>query len=432
MAGKSNTSATFFAQKKLLGKAHTSNLKVDGEEVIGSNIQAASSLIFGEEIPESPSRTLYLLQSASDGGPATVEYIQFALSALTGTTYDADNSGGGAGSDSGEDSQSSGVHTYKFVLPSDYTSNSSNPNEGKGIFNNNKIVHETLGKVQLIPPFFSQTAPNPYIVKIYKDNGSGGVGDEIALLDNIDWNVDYYNGILFLQDFVASKVPAHAKAFAYVGKFSDQGVFASGLSGSLTRLPDGTSYLAAGANITITSASNGQIVVSSAGGDGTPGGSSTQVQFNDGGSFGGDSGLLYNKTSNSLYSYGVITASLGFTGSLTRLEGGTSFIKHSGNITVSSQSNGSITIFTPNYIFNEYLGAADGINTLFSLDKTPTESKHVSIFVNGVFQAPATSLSSAPFQDYSITGSSVFFTTASIPDNGSIIFANYTTNESTT
>ena len=30
MAGKSNTSATFFAQKKLLGKAHTSNLKVDG------------------------------------------------------------------------------------------------------------------------------------------------------------------------------------------------------------------------------------------------------------------------------------------------------------------------------------------------------------------------------------------------------------------
>ena len=59
MAGKSNTSATFFAQKKLLGKAHTSNLKVDGEEVIGSNIQAASSLIFGEEIPTAQVR-LYI------------------------------------------------------------------------------------------------------------------------------------------------------------------------------------------------------------------------------------------------------------------------------------------------------------------------------------------------------------------------------------
>ena len=45
MAGKSNTSATFFAQKKLLGKAHTSNLKTDGEELIGSNIQAGSSLL---------------------------------------------------------------------------------------------------------------------------------------------------------------------------------------------------------------------------------------------------------------------------------------------------------------------------------------------------------------------------------------------------
>ena len=143
MAGKSNTSATFFAQKKLLGKAHTSNLKTDGEEVIGSNIQAPSSQVFGETIPESPSTTLYLLQSASDGAPATVEYIQFTLAALTGTTYDANSSGGGAGSDSGEDSQSSGVHTFKFRLPSDYSDSSSNPLVGNGTFDNNKIVHQS-------------------------------------------------------------------------------------------------------------------------------------------------------------------------------------------------------------------------------------------------------------------------------------------------
>jgi len=36
------------------------------------------------------------------------------------------------------------------------------------------------------------------------------------------------------------------------------------------------------------------------GGGGTPGGSDTQVQFNDGGSFAGDSGLTYNKTTDSL------------------------------------------------------------------------------------------------------------------------------------
>ena len=157
MAGKSNTSATFFAQKKLLGKAHTSNLKTDGEELIGSNIQAASSQLFGQPIPENPSQTLYLLQSASNGGPATVEYVHFALTALTGTTYDANETSpdGGACSDSGESSQTSGVHTYKFVFRSDYQSNSSNSKKGNGDFDDSQIVHETLGKVQLVPPFFS-------------------------------------------------------------------------------------------------------------------------------------------------------------------------------------------------------------------------------------------------------------------------------------
>ena len=95
MAGKTDTSATLFAQKKLLGKAHTSNLKIDGEEVIGSNIQTSTGIIFGEPIPNSPSQTLYLVQSASAGDNGTVEYIQFVLTALTGTTYDANVSGGG-------------------------------------------------------------------------------------------------------------------------------------------------------------------------------------------------------------------------------------------------------------------------------------------------------------------------------------------------
>ena len=213
MAGKTNTSATFFAQKKLLGKAHTSNLKVDGEEVIGSNIQSSTGLLFGESIPKSPARTLYALQSATGSTANTIEYVEFVLTALTGTTYDANNTGGGSGSDSGESSQVSGPHAYKFVLPSNYESTSSNPRKGNGIFDNSKLVHETLGELQLVPPFYSQAAPNPYIVKVYKDNG-GSAGDEIPLLDNVDWNVDYYNGILFLQDYDASKIPAFARAFA--------------------------------------------------------------------------------------------------------------------------------------------------------------------------------------------------------------------------
>ena len=83
MAGKSNTSATFFAQKKLLGKAHTSNLKTDGEEIIGSNIQAATSLVFGESIPTNPGTTLYLT-SSTEGANATVEYVPFTLQVSDG------------------------------------------------------------------------------------------------------------------------------------------------------------------------------------------------------------------------------------------------------------------------------------------------------------------------------------------------------------
>jgi hypothetical protein len=172
----------------------------------------------------------------------TVEYIQFAVTALTGTTYDANDTGGGSGSDSGESSQSSGVHAYKLVMPSTYVASSSNSKKDEGVFNNDKIIHETLGSLQLVPPFYSQTAPNPYIVKIYKDDGSGGVGDEIPLLDNIDWSVDYYNGILFVQDYSSSKEPAYARAFAYVGKMADE-VTGSSSSGGGGDGDAGASYL---------------------------------------------------------------------------------------------------------------------------------------------------------------------------------------------
>lgn len=298
MAGKSNISATFFAQKKLLGKAHTSNLKVDGEEVIGSNIQSSTSLLFGEPIPKSPAQTLYALQSATGSSANTIEYIQFSLQALTGTTYDANDTGGGSGSDSGESSQTSGPHTYKFILPSNYETASSNARKGNGVFDNSKLIHETLGELQLVPPFYSQTAPNPYIVKIYKDNGSGGVGDEIPLLDNVDWNVDYYNGILFLQDYVSSKVPAHARAFAYVGKMAQEVITAGG---------------------------------------GSVAGSNTQVQFNDAGSFAGDAGLTFNKTTDTL-------STVNLTGSLTKLSDGSSYMVSGNGITISSASNGAVTI----------------------------------------------------------------------------------------
>jgi hypothetical protein len=498
MAGKTNTSATFFAQKKLLGKAHTSNLKTDGEELIGSNIQAASSFIFGEEIPTSPSLSLYTIQSSSAGSPGTVEYIPFILNVLTGTTYDANalNPDGGAGSDDNESNQIAGPHAYKFVLPSDYEEHSLNARSGNGYFNNNRIVHETLGKVQLIPPFFSQNAPNPYIVKIYKDNGAGAPGEEIPLLDNIDWNVDYYNGILFLQDYKSDKIPAHARAFAYVGKMADE-VISSGVGGSgsisstdeivvaktSANIPGGK-VLIAGAGIEIDKTSN-SLVISSPSIEssrkkltffmtqsisaGTPirvlsssfeevnndaeridviyngqllhSGSSEQVSS-------ATRDYYITNTDYLVFSFPVfeddivdtivnrqkhttflnaadINAEyivLSSTGSLPYhrvLTGSNGIVLQDGgpgqNIEIKLQKA---------MVFNEVLsGSADGSNTQFSLRNTPFHTGSVSVFVNGQLQTPH--YLNLDFYDYFITGSNIYFSSSSIPQEKSVLLTIY-------
>ena len=111
----------------------------------------------------------------------------------------------------------------------------------------------------------------------------------------------------------------------------------NGISGSLTQLTDGTSYLIAGNNVTITSASNGAVTITANGGTGSPGGSDTQIQFNDGGSFGGDANFIFNKTTDTL----VVT---NISGSLTHLSDGTSFLVAGSNVTITTGSSGAITI----------------------------------------------------------------------------------------
>jgi len=91
-------------------------------------------------------------------------------------------------------------------------------------------------------------------------------------------------------------------------------VFSSQISGSIQRTSAGLSYLVAGSGVTISSASSGQITISSTGGAGTPGGSNTQIQFNDSGAFGGDDGLVYNKSTKTL-----TVGNLFVTGSITAI-----------------------------------------------------------------------------------------------------------------
>ena len=211
--GKTNLTSTQFASKKLLGKAHTSNLKGDVNESIPSNVSLPSEGIFGESIPNNPGTSFYTLYSASAGAGATAERVYLDVIAISDTIYDANVSGGG-----GDEASNSGTHGYYLKLPAAYETTSSNPNRGSGNFTNSKRVYDSRGGLQLIPPLISNASPNNYFLKLYKGDPSDA-SNEITSGDSVDWQVDYYAGTVFIQDFNSSTVPVSASAYLYVGKY---------------------------------------------------------------------------------------------------------------------------------------------------------------------------------------------------------------------
>ena len=212
MAGKTDTTKLQFLFKKALGVANTSNLKTDAEETAGSVWQLAASSIFAQQVPNSPTTNDSDLNTVQGGA---VEYTILTASTVPGSTYNANDSGGGGS----EGSQSSGPHCYSFSLNTAYQANSSNPKKGTGSFTNGLALSASNGAVQIVSTAFSTQSPNPYLLKLYEDNGSGGLGSQIFPTAEVDWYLDAYNGVLFIQDYEAATIPKFAKAFIYTGDF---------------------------------------------------------------------------------------------------------------------------------------------------------------------------------------------------------------------
>ena len=389
-----DTSKIFFSIKKLVGKAQTSNDKDIANEALPTGLTLANTTIFGQSIPTNVgSDALYdIIDNAQ--GEGVVEYLRLSASYIQGTDT------------------SDGRHGFSVQLPDDYETNSTNPKKGTYPFLNEQQVYITSGSLQLIPASF---ATNYEAIPYHTGSGE----TQIPVLDARDWIIDYFNGIFFQQDPPGTgdnaNNPRYVDAYLYIGEYSNKGIFSLGLSGSLTQLTDGTSYLAAGTNVTITSSSNGQILIESTAGGGTPGGSDTQVQFNDAGSFGGDSSFLFNKTTNSLYVEGVVTASLGFTGSLTRLIDGTSFIEAGSNITVTSASNGSVIITSTSPFTRvktvQKVTSRQNSNTIFTVTGSDMsvggfDDNYIDLFVNGqLLSSGTTGEVSSEDADYTINNS---------------------------
>jgi microcystin-dependent protein len=105
------------------------------------------------------------------------------------------------------------------------------------------------------------------------------------------------------------------------------------------------------------------VATSSLGISSAPGGSNTQVQFNDGGSFGGDSGFTYNKTTDTLSVNGGVEGVTGdYSYSLTSLSGlslADDSVSKTSNYNASSISFDSSTYLSTNYLnFTSTIGSS--------------------------------------------------------------------------
>ena len=227
MAGKTLTTMVNIAFKKLVGKSLSSTKKTDSEESIASNIQLSSTSLFADTIPSAPSTppsNFTLLDkdgnTTTDASKAVVEYITtFTLTEVPGSNYDANDvnlSGHEGGIDTDDrdhgvaehDAQDAGVHAYALVLPTDYNSNSNADLPAITTFGHGGITGSEA--IQVVPPSFGAS----YTIELFESDGT-----QIPLLDATDWSFDPFSGIVYVQDYDSSKIPATAKAYLYVGNY---------------------------------------------------------------------------------------------------------------------------------------------------------------------------------------------------------------------
>ncbi len=157
--------------------------------------------------------------------------------------------------------------------------------------------------------------------------------------------------------------------------------FNSGLSGSLQQTTGGLSYLVAGSNVTVTSASNGQVTIAGTtfaplasayvtiGSDTTLTSersltAGTGLFLTDAGANStvtlGVNDRFFAALTGSTFSGPIVASSTGgITGSITKVPSGISYIAGSGGTTVVSASNGQITVSSPRVALGSTVWVAD-------------------------------------------------------------------------
>ena len=378
--------------KKLAGKAQTSNDKDLANEGLPSGITLASNTVFGQAITTSPSSAaLYTITGQ-------VEYVRFQSIFIAGSDTTA------------------GRHGFELKLPSDYEANSSNSKAGTYPFINDQTINITSGALQLVPPSFASS----YEAKpFYGGTSAKDSGTQVPVLDARDWYLDYFNGILFQQDPPGTgdhaENPDFVEAYLYVGDMLDTVVDSKGGGGT------GGDRNAEFLVLAATGSLNAERVLTMgtglSGSDGGAGGNFTMSVDNTivatltGSQFSGNVGIT-----------GSLGATLGLSGSLTRLTDGSSYLVAGSNVTITSQSNGQITISSAasattarskeTYaVTQSHSSLAEFKTPLTDYSNVLSNRNFIDIFVNGVLMKSGTATEVSTSQaDYRLftTGSLLF------------------------
>ena len=321
----SSSSKENISLKKLVGKAHTSNSLEAFNESKTTSLTLSTSSIFAETISTTPdSSDLY------DITANTVEYVRLVATALPESLVDGK------------------FHAFKLSLPADYVANSSNPKKDTLSFKDSEELHSSIGKLQLVPPSFSDL----YEAKVYYGgNGTKSNGTRIPLLDERSWYLDYFNGILFQEvpPDDANENPSHVEAYVYIGNMASTQIESGSVDLSTSSVGDLS-------DVDITGIQDGQILKW----DADAVGGAKFIAANDGGNgaaFSADTSTLWALDSNdNLFPHGIIDGTLDtgmfaielsagnmdFTSSNTTLDDIVNAIQNMNSYTLSGREQASI------------------------------------------------------------------------------------------
>jgi hypothetical protein len=217
--------------KRAAGKAHTSALFGQENESIGSLSQLGTDKIFANTISAAEYDITDPGELYKTGSSGATQFVRFELTPIASGQYAVSSLGSVSGTDIDDNAaniSTSTFHAYALKISGSYSTRTSDlgitslvgGTPGTLPFANGYALTGSstypLGSVQLIPTTFD----NGYAATLRDSSGTA-----ISPLSSIEWYLDYFNGVLFVQENASTvsggTVPVFVDAYMYTGKYLD-------------------------------------------------------------------------------------------------------------------------------------------------------------------------------------------------------------------